>query len=97
MALWSVLRPFDFFMAIWYSFGSIWYIFPHFGILYHEKSGNPAAYVKFKAALSGNFYGHLVYFGSFGIFWVRLVHFGFVWFIFSYFGILCEEKSGNTV
>jgi hypothetical protein len=24
-------------------FMNIWYIFPHFGMLYQEKSGNPAA------------------------------------------------------
>jgi hypothetical protein len=32
----------------------------------------------------------------FGIFFDHLVYFGFVWYIFSRFGILCEEKSGNT-
>jgi hypothetical protein len=25
----------------------LWYIFPRFGILCHEKSGNPGMYVKF--------------------------------------------------
>jgi hypothetical protein len=41
--LWSIgifCRPF----GIFWPFGSIvviWYIFPHFGILYQEKSGNP--------------------------------------------------------
>jgi hypothetical protein len=37
-----------YFLAIWYIFGEfgnfvvIWYIFPRSGILYQEKSGNPA-------------------------------------------------------
>jgi hypothetical protein len=37
-------------MAIWYILGPfgnlvvIWYIFPRFGILYREKSGNPGAH-----------------------------------------------------
>jgi hypothetical protein len=29
-------------MATWYILWSFWYIFPRFGILYQEKSGNPA-------------------------------------------------------
>jgi hypothetical protein len=33
-AVWSILRPFG-------IFGAIWYIFSRFGILYLEKSGNP--------------------------------------------------------
>jgi hypothetical protein len=32
----------------------------------------------------------------FGIFCGHLVYFGFVWYIFSRFGKLYEEKSGNT-
>jgi membrane protein insertase Oxa1/YidC/SpoIIIJ len=38
---WPILLPLEIFMAIWYilwSFG----IFPRFGILFQEKSGNPA-------------------------------------------------------
>jgi hypothetical protein len=31
----------------------------------------------------------------FGIFYDHLVHFVFVWFIFSSFGIMYPEKSGN--
>jgi hypothetical protein len=31
-----------YFTAVWYMYiMSIWYIFPHFGMLYQEKSGNP--------------------------------------------------------
>jgi hypothetical protein len=39
------------FPAIWYILGHfckfmvIWFIFPRFGILYHEKSGNPGCNV----------------------------------------------------
>jgi hypothetical protein len=29
------------FLFIWYIFLIIWYIFPGFGIMHHEKSGNP--------------------------------------------------------
>jgi hypothetical protein len=35
---------FSLFTAKWYilwPFGTIWYIFPHFGTLHSEKSGNP--------------------------------------------------------
>jgi hypothetical protein len=43
-----------YFTTIWYilwSFGicilwSFWYIFPRFGILYRDKSGNPGQYIK---------------------------------------------------
>jgi hypothetical protein len=41
--------PLEYITAIWYilgPFGNIvvsWHIFPRFGILYREKSGNPAA------------------------------------------------------
>jgi hypothetical protein len=31
-----------YFVAIWYILGlCVWYIFPRFGMLYQEKSGNP--------------------------------------------------------
>jgi hypothetical protein len=33
----------------------------------------------------------------FGIFYDRLVHFVFIWYIFSGFGIMYREKSGNPV
>jgi hypothetical protein len=39
--IWSILRPFDIFYGHLVCFLVIWYIFPHFGILYQEKSGNP--------------------------------------------------------
>jgi hypothetical protein len=35
MDIWHILSPFG-------NFGVIWYIFPLFGILCQEKSGNPA-------------------------------------------------------
>jgi hypothetical protein len=34
MAIWYILWPFGYFVVIWY-------IFPRFGILCQEKSGNP--------------------------------------------------------
>jgi hypothetical protein len=36
----SILRPFDTFYGHLVYFVVIWYIFPRFGILYQEKSGN---------------------------------------------------------
>jgi hypothetical protein len=30
-------------MALWYNLWSFWNIFPHFGILYQGKSGNPGS------------------------------------------------------
>jgi hypothetical protein len=39
---WYILRTFDIFYGHLVNFVVIWYIFPHFGILYQEKSGNPA-------------------------------------------------------
>jgi hypothetical protein len=37
MDLWS----FDIFVAILVFLMVVWYIFPHFGMLHQEKSGNP--------------------------------------------------------
>jgi hypothetical protein len=43
MDIWSILRPFLYiFHGHLVYFGVIWSIFPNFGILYQEKSGNPA-------------------------------------------------------
>jgi hypothetical protein len=42
MVIWNILRSFD--IGILWQFGNavvIWYIFPRFGILCQEKSGNP--------------------------------------------------------
>jgi hypothetical protein len=39
-AIWNILRPFGIFYGHWYLV-VIWYIYPHFGMLYQEKSGNP--------------------------------------------------------
>jgi hypothetical protein len=42
MTIWSILWLLETFMAIWYMyFVVLWYIFPRFGILDQEKSGNP--------------------------------------------------------
>jgi hypothetical protein len=34
---------------------------------------------------------------TFGIFYDHLVHFVFIWYIFSGFGIMHQERSGNPV
>jgi hypothetical protein len=41
MTIWPILRPLELFYGLLVYFGVIWYIFPHFGILDQEKSGNP--------------------------------------------------------
>jgi hypothetical protein len=64
MVIWNILQSFGvfyghvvYFMAIWYilwPFGNavvIWYIFPRFGMLCQEKSGNPSG----KKCTSSNF------------------------------------------
>jgi hypothetical protein len=55
--------------------------------------------VKFWRALDGKI---LIYFKAiwnilqeFGIFDYHLVHFGFIWYVFSGLGIKFQEKSGN--
>jgi hypothetical protein len=40
MAILSIVQPNGIFYGIW-SIVVIWYIFPSFGMLYREKSGNP--------------------------------------------------------
>jgi hypothetical protein len=45
----------------------------------------------------GIFYGHLEYLRTFGIFYDHLVHFVFIRYIFSGFGIMHRVKSGNPV
>jgi hypothetical protein len=42
MSIWSILRPFGIFYGTLVYFIVIWNIFPRFGMLCHEKSGNPA-------------------------------------------------------
>jgi hypothetical protein len=42
MTIWSILRPLEIFYCHLVYCVVIWYIFPRFGILYEEKSGNPA-------------------------------------------------------
>jgi hypothetical protein len=41
MTIWSILRPLEIFNGHLVYFLVIWYIFPGFGILDQEKSGNP--------------------------------------------------------
>jgi hypothetical protein len=41
MTIWSILRPLEIFNGHSVYFVVIWYMFPRFGILDQEKSGNP--------------------------------------------------------
>jgi hypothetical protein len=41
MTIWSILWPLEIFYGHLVYFVVIWYIFPRFGILDQEKSGNP--------------------------------------------------------
>jgi hypothetical protein len=41
MAIWNMLWPFGIFSGYLVYFLVIWYIFPCFGMLQQEKSGNP--------------------------------------------------------
>jgi hypothetical protein len=43
MAIWNILCPIGIFCIHMVHFVFIWYIFSGFGIMYQEKSGNPAA------------------------------------------------------
>jgi hypothetical protein len=45
MAIWNILRPFGIFYGLLVILCSFWYISSHFGILYHEKSGNPGLWL----------------------------------------------------
>jgi hypothetical protein len=48
-------------VANWYAyFLVIWYIFPHFGMLYQEKSGNPGPLTTTKKSSSRLFCGGVV-------------------------------------
>jgi hypothetical protein len=42
MTIWSILRPFGIVCGHLAYVMVIWYVFPRFGMLYQEKSGNPA-------------------------------------------------------
>jgi hypothetical protein len=42
MPIWSILLPLEIFYGQLVYFVVIWYISPCFGMLYQEKSGNPA-------------------------------------------------------
>jgi hypothetical protein len=42
MTIWSILGPLEIFHGHLVYFVVIWYIFPHFGVLDQEKSGNSA-------------------------------------------------------
>jgi hypothetical protein len=43
MTIWKFLRPLEIFNGRLEYFVVIWSIFPRFGMLYQEKSGNPGA------------------------------------------------------
>jgi hypothetical protein len=44
MAIWSISLPFGIFYSQLVYFVAVLVYFPHFGMLYKEKSGNPALY-----------------------------------------------------
>jgi hypothetical protein len=47
MAIWNILQPFGIFLWPFGNLVGIWYIFPRFGILNHDKkSGNPEPNIK---------------------------------------------------
>jgi hypothetical protein len=52
MAIWKILLTFGIFYGHFADLAVIWYIFPHFGILYQEKSGNPGRKGQWEAAAS---------------------------------------------
>jgi hypothetical protein len=61
MVIWNILRPFG---IIYGHFGKvvvIWYIFPRFGILHQEKSGNPAHDLKWTATKNERFHGSSIF------------------------------------
>jgi hypothetical protein len=41
ISIWSILRPFSIFFVLFGKFYNHLDIFPRFGVLYQEKSGNP--------------------------------------------------------
>jgi hypothetical protein len=41
LTVWSIFRPLEKFYGHLVYFVAIWYIFPRFGILDQEKTGNP--------------------------------------------------------
>jgi hypothetical protein len=44
IGIWYILRPFDIFYGHLVYFVLTWYVFPRFGILNQQKSGNPDGY-----------------------------------------------------
>jgi hypothetical protein len=46
MTIWFILRALEIFYGLLVHFVVIWYIFPRFGILDQEKSGNPVPETK---------------------------------------------------
>jgi hypothetical protein len=47
MIIWNILQPLCIFYGHFGNFLVIWYIFPRFGALYQEKSGNPGLILAF--------------------------------------------------
>jgi hypothetical protein len=52
MTVWSILLLLETFHGHLVYFVVLWYIFPHFGILCQEKSGNPAPVYSGKLAIN---------------------------------------------
>jgi hypothetical protein len=74
MTIWSILRPLVYFVVIWY-------IFPRFGILDQEKSGNTNP--------KGD-HGKNLFFG-------RLLHIGFILYFFLSFSVVVVVVAASVV
>jgi hypothetical protein len=65
------------------------------GLFSNQKSQFGSIFDSLRLENVDIFYGRLEYLRTFGDFYDHLVHFVLMWYIFSGFGITCQEKSGN--
>jgi hypothetical protein len=65
------------------------------GLFSHQKSQFEKNFEDLRLQKVDIFYVHLEYLWTFVIFYDHSVHFVFIWYIFSSFGIRHQEKSGN--
>jgi hypothetical protein len=63
----------------------------------HTKNPNLAIFWNLGMEIVDTYYGHLVYFGPFGIYLGHLVYFLAVWYIFGPFGIFFPKKIWQPV
>jgi hypothetical protein len=64
MAIWNILWRFGIFYDLLLHLVFIWYIFSGFGIMYQEKSGNPADNQSIKPMYSATSFGEMSLFGK---------------------------------